>query len=452
MPRVTPAGDHAFLVDLGNVSADELHAAACSVRGDDVLAVIPGQRSLYVVMQRADERVILERLERTSGIGLERRVHEIPVSFARDYGLDLPEFLQRTCLTEETFLERLRALRLVARYLGFRAGFAYLDGWPREWSMPRRPTSRARVAQGSFAIANAVAGFYPIDSPGGWNILGRTDAALWDPLREPPNMIAPGDEVRIVPHDGPIVVNPARAASPLAIDGIEMTEARFTTIVGKREWGRLDAGLTAGGPFDDAAAAHANALVGNAADAPILECAMAGPRIRATRSIAIAWAGAECDLPQAEPRMLGAGEEIAVGRIRNGMRGYLAVGRTCVRASARTVPARAGTYIECAAGPHASSAREIDCIVTPQLDRVGIRLRPRERIDLQAPADLPSCGMQFGTVQLHPDGSLVAMGPDHPVTGGYLQIMTVLWSERWKLGQLSPGDEVILRVSSRPAP
>ena len=62
-----------------------------------------------------------------------------------------------------------------------------------------------------------------------------------------------------------------------------------------------------------------------------------------------------------------------------------------------------------------------------------------EPIALEVPADLPSCGMQFGTIQLHPDGSLVAMGPDHPITGGYLQPFTVVWDDRWKLGQLAPG-------------
>jgi allophanate hydrolase subunit 2 len=80
--------------------------------------------------------------------------------------------------------------------------------------------------------------------------------------------------------------------------------------------------------------------------------------------------------------------------------------------------------------------------VTPKLDRIGIRLRPLEPIAFDVPADLPSCGMQFGTIQLHPDGSLVAMGPDHPITGGYLQPLTVVWDDRWKLGQLAPGDRV----------
>ncbi|MFN2638490.1 MAG: hypothetical protein ABR585_15960, partial [Gemmatimonadaceae bacterium] len=63
-------------------------------------------------------------------------------------------------------------------------------------------------------------------------------------------------------------------------------------------------------------------------------------------------------------------------------------------------------------GPHDIGVGEIECEVTPQLDRVGIRLRPLRRIEVSAPASMASCGMQFGTLQLHPDGSIVAMGPD----------------------------------------
>ena len=63
---------------------------------------------------------------------------------------------------------------------------------------------------------------------------------------------------------------------------------------------------------------------------------------------------------------------------------------------------------------------------------------------MKLPADLPSLGAQFGTLQWHADGTLMALGPDHPVTGGYLQPATVISSERWKLAQLAPGDRVRL--------
>ena len=76
------------------------------------------------------------------------------------------------------------------------------------------------------------------------------------------------------------------------------------------------------------------------------------------------------------------------------------------------------------------------------MNRVGIRLRPLETIDAKLPTEMLSCGAQFGTLQWHADGNLVALGPDHPVTGGYLQPMTVLSSEIGKLAQLMPGERV----------
>jgi allophanate hydrolase subunit 2 len=95
-------------------------------------------------------------------------------------------------------------------------------------------------------------------------------------------------------------------------------------------------------------------------------------------------------------------------------------------------------------GPHDAPPFPQEWEVTPQLNRVGIRLRPLQTVAAHLPADLPSCGMQFGTLQWHPDGSVMAMGPDHPVTGGYLQPATVVSSELWKLAQLAPGDHVRL--------
>jgi allophanate hydrolase subunit 1 len=178
MQRV-PAGDNAELIELGEVSAAELHAAAALVRAEDgVLACIPGHSSLYVI-----------RGTRTSSSAVsarESRSLHIPVMFE---GEDLPELLER--VSREEFLGRVATLRLTARYLGFRGGFAYLEGWPEEWSMPRHATSRP-VAKGAFAIAGNVAGFYPIDTPGGWKVLGHTNVDL-------ENAIGAGDVIAIEP-------------------------------------------------------------------------------------------------------------------------------------------------------------------------------------------------------------------------------------------------------------
>jgi len=221
--------------------------------------------------------------------------------------------------------------------------------------------------------------------------------------------------------------------------------------------------LPPGGPFDEEAAAIANAAVGNSHDAPLLECVLVGPKLQIHGERRVAF----CD------GTLNVRETADIGRIR-GMRGYLAIeggideqrlryaeAPTVVKkgdslwtavpwhrfstidtkaAASRRTPKE----IRVLRGPHDAPPLPEDWEVTPQMNRVGIRLRPLQPIDVKLPTDLPSCGAQFGTLQWHADGTLMALGPDHPVTGGYLQPATVISTERWKLAQFAPGDRVKL--------
>lgn len=396
--QVAPAGDRALLVDLGDVRAEELHAAnqrAESVPG--VVQSIPGHSSLYVIFSDMPDREALLRALRDASPFVPRpREREIAIAFD---GADLDAFLAHVHLTRDAFLARIEGLRLTARYLGFRGGFAYLDGWPEEWAMPRRATSRP-VPRGSFAVAGNVAGFYPIDTPGGWNILGRTEADV-------ENRISAGDVLVLrVRRTLPITFH-----APLAL----VTDA----------------------PFDELAGVIANRATGNDDRVPVLECPLACPRVTFTRDATIAWCTPSLDVRVERVR---AGEERSFGRVTGGLRGYLAVGSH--EESVTKVERGDRLVIRAMRGPHITNITDIECEVTPQLDRVGIRLRPLRALGIEIPADLRSIGVQTGTVQLHPDGSLVAMGPDHPVTGGYLQPLTVLTAERWKLAQLVPGERV----------
>ena len=442
--RIAPAGDRALLVTLPDASAARVRAAADSVRAiAGVVAAIVGHESVYVIgTSDADAvRHAIESAVATSSAPA--KLHRIPVLFD---GFDLAEFLEFVHISHDVFLRRIPSIRLVARYLGFRAGWAYLDGWPPEWAMPRRSTSRNVVPGGSFAIAGAMAGFYPVDSPGGWNILGRTTA--------PVNVFTPGDEIAIdvvqtllsapaparvsVPHGEPI----ADVISP----------GQLTTIVCAPDWKRLDRGEAPGGPFDEDAAAIANAAVGNDPGAPLLECVLVGPKLQMRKKLRVAFCDGELNVR----------EDVDVGRIR-GMRGYLAIeggvageiakGRalhapTTLRPTAIVVAARRARpdrkEIGIVRGPHDAPPLPEEWIVTPQMNRVGIRLQPAEKIDVKLPTEMLSCGAQFGTLQWHADGSLVALGPDHPVTGGYLQPATLISTERWKLAQLVPGDRIRL--------
>jgi allophanate hydrolase subunit 1 len=389
--QLAPAGDNAYLVDLGDVTAEELHAA--NARASQVGKSIPGHSSLYVIFDGPPDRRALEAALSAGGQPPSANpLLRIPVVFDGEDLHRLP-----------VDVTRLHGLRLTARYLGFRGGFAYLDGWPEEWSIPRRPTSRP-VKAGAFAVAGNVAAFYPIDSPGGWNVLGHTGVRLEDRIRV-------GDVLEIAAARR----NEVEVDAPLAV------------------WTDR--------PFDDVAAAFANRAVGNDANAELLECPLVGPKVRCTRDATIAWCTPDLKLERARVK---AGEERAWGRIEHGLRAYLAIGEREVDVQ---VPERAERHvIKAWRGPHDVGLGDIECEVTSQLDRIGIRLRPLQPLDVKIPADLRSIGMQPGTVQLHPDGSLVAMGPEHPVTGGYLQPMTVLTAERWKLAQLAPGERVTFVV------
>lgn len=425
--HLAPAGDRALLVEWGEVSAAGLHAAAARAKAlTGVLQVTPGHSSLYVVFDNEPDRQALQTAMQSADgpqPATRRTSHTVPVTFD---GENLEELLTQAALSRETFLARVDGLRLVARHLGFRAGFAYLEGWPPEWSMPRRTTSRP-VRRGSFAIAGDVAAFYPIDSPGGWNILGRTNVDL-------ANAIAAGDELvlRVVASLAELPAPRAaaqRSAEQRAVPAAAILRAPLAV------WTTT--------PFDEIAAALANHAVGNDASAPLFECPMAGPALRFTRDAVVAWC-----LPSLEVRVerVQAGQERSFGQVSDGLRGYLAIGERVGVAAGVT---RGDPHvIRVMAGPHPGVTGDVVCEVTSQLDRVGIRLRPLRALGLAAPADLRSIGMQCGTVQLHPDGSLVAMGPDHPVTGGYLQPLTVLREERWKLGQLAPGDVVRFQLGS----
>ena len=425
---IVPAGDHATLVQLdAAIPADALHAAASRVRAlPGVLACIVGHSSLYVI---GDAKIEASTLSGAGQAGLPvlNETHRIAVAFD---GPDLEEFLRHAILGRDEFLHRLAELRLVVRYLGFRGGFAYLDGWPAEWAMPRRPTSRP-VARGSFAIAGGVAGFYPIDTPGGWNVLGRTA----EPIEY---RFKPGDEIRIVVTQALLPVDPRQTRVSVAQTRVSVAhfpgiEAPFVTRVRAANWSDLEHGMPAGGPFDIEAAEAANLAAGKARGDELFEFAQVGPRVTPDSSVVLAWYTASGGRVVRARR----DETIDFGRIRDGLRGYLAIG---ARGDVRELERDNRLVIRTMRGPHDIGGDEIECVVTPSIDRVGIRMRAS--LGVRPPADMPSIGMQFGTLQLHPDGSVVAMGPDHPVTGGYMQPMTVLWSERWKLAHLAPGERV----------
>jgi KipI family sensor histidine kinase inhibitor len=124
---------------------------------------------------------------------------EIPVRYGGGEGPDLDEVADLTGLSAESVIEAHASMEYRVLFLGFAPGFAYLGPLPPSIVVPRRASPRVRVPSGSVAVAGPNTAVYPVDSPGGWRILGRTSVGLWDPRRDPPALLEPGAVVRFVP-------------------------------------------------------------------------------------------------------------------------------------------------------------------------------------------------------------------------------------------------------------
>jgi KipI family sensor histidine kinase inhibitor len=194
---VLPYGDRALLVEVADL------AAVAAVRSTLEGAPLPGQRDLVpaartvlVVLDRAPtdlDGAALRRLSPTAPAdSVAAHRIELPVVFD---GADLADVAELTGRGVGDVIGLLTTVELTVAFCGFAPGFGYLTGLPEELHVPRRATPRTRVPAGSVALAGPFAGVYPQASPGGWQLVGRTDAVLFDVDRDPPALLAPGTTV-----------------------------------------------------------------------------------------------------------------------------------------------------------------------------------------------------------------------------------------------------------------
>ena len=146
-------------------------------------------------------QALAERLERLSDTAPAGRKRSIPVVYGGGAGPDLARVAELCGLSEGEVIERHAANELHVLFDGFAPGFAYLGDLPDELRVPRLETPRTRTPAGSVGIAGPMSGIYPAALPGGWRIVGRTPITLFDPRRDPPAYLVPGDTVRFEPID-----------------------------------------------------------------------------------------------------------------------------------------------------------------------------------------------------------------------------------------------------------
>lgn len=350
-PAVRWAGPRTLLLQLGDL--DEVVALHARLAHSP----LPGQ----VEVLAAAETVMLAFDTRAHALAapaaVQRLGHAVDASAAgREItldvvydGEDLAEVGRLTGLGTDGVIAAHTGQAWTAAFGGFAPGFAYLHGDNESLAVPRRDTPRTAVPAGSVALAGPFAAIYPARSPGGWQLIGHTDAVMWDLDRERPALVRPGDivrhravrafvEVRDTAGDAPAAA-PVAATEPARASGTALTvlSPGLQSLV--QDLGRPglgDLGVPGAGAADTASARQANRLVGNTPGDAVIETLLGGLQVRAVGALVLALAGSaeaasitgphgDRDVPPRAPFALHDGETLTLDAPGPGLRSYLAV-------------------------------------------------------------------------------------------------------------------------------
>jgi KipI family sensor histidine kinase inhibitor len=501
---IRPLGDSAWLVEFGNLEA---HAAWPRVLGlaealqrhrpAEVEDVVSSFASLAVRVRGPGAEAVRAWIARTTFADRfpDGAAVEIPVCYGGECGPDLADVSRLTGLAPEEIVAAHHGAEYTVAAVGFAPGFPYLAGLPEALRVPRRETPRLAVPAGSVAIAGGQAGIYTFASPGGWQVIGRTGAPLFDPQKSPPALLKPGDRVRFVPVES-LPATPretAVSALPASPAWIEVLDPGGRTSVqdsGRPGW--ETAGVSPGGAADARSLRLANLLVGNAASAAGLEFCVRGAVLKFHGAATVALAAG-----MAKSRPVADGETVDFSKLPSGVRACLAIaggilvppvlgsaatdsqagfggfsGR-CLRAGDR-LPVGAPGRIPASGGWHAGrpdvrggivlrflrgvqaewfseNARETFASaifqVTPDSDRMGARLSGPP-LRLAEPREMLSQPVACGSVQVPPDGQPIVLLAGRQTIGGYPQVGHVITVDLPKLARAWPGTAVRFREVS----
>ncbi|CAI3790600.1 5-oxoprolinase/urea amidolyase family protein [Pseudarthrobacter sp. MM222] len=359
-----PAAQHAAAHKVRSVRAVGTRAVLAELSGtQDVLALqalllekpLPGQLDVLAaaetVLVTADSPVsarrIAEQLLRLDLTAPVQREGELVVIDTLYDGQDLAEVGKLTGLGPEGVIAAHTGQVWTVAFAGFAPGFGYMVGENQALEVPRRSSPRTAVPAGSVALAGNYSAVYPRRSPGGWQLIGRTGAKMWDLDRQQPALASPGhrvqfravrDVVTLAPEQ-----TPASAPTPEVSTGLRIVAPGLQSLVqdlGRH--GHSGLGVSAAGALDRASLRRANRLVGNTPSAAAIETVAGGLTVQAVGDQVLAVTGAPSDLvietqsdteagpfqrtvPMATPFALLDGETLTLGAPGSGFRSYLAV-------------------------------------------------------------------------------------------------------------------------------
>jgi KipI family sensor histidine kinase inhibitor len=493
----SPLGERSLLAQLPPRIAKSTHRKIRALQialedSEGITELVPCYAELKIDF---DPSVISSEMLQARIEALELSVAELPSPRRIDVpvlydGEDLKRVAQHNGIAEADVIRLHSAATYLVYMLGFSPGFAYLGGLDSALATPRLETPRISVPAGSVGIAANQTGIYPVESPGGWNMIGHTALKLFDPSAEKPFLFEPGDEVRFVPQCGgitsPLSVAAAEDSSPPDRSVKIIEPGMYTTVQDGGRFGFLRYGLPPSGAMDRGAFETANALLGNASNAGVLECTGSMPVLKCSHPTRVAVVYAN----HFQTLEIAAGERIKFQPLETGYRAYLAIeggfdvplvmssrstyvpgklggleGRT-LRAGdvlpfggAGETPAVQPSVPQASSLPR-SEVRVIpgpetdwfDCgglntflteafFVSSKSDRTGIRLEG-PALSFCSDEQMVSAGMAMGTIQVPPSGRPIIMMADHPTTGGYPRIGHVVAADLPALAQLKPGEEL----------
>ena len=212
-PLFLPAGDRALVVELGETIGPEInrrvHDLTLAIERAEVpgvLELVPTYRSLLVYydpmkVSPEDLRASIGQAQGSQGQSslAEPRVVHLPTLYGGDHGPDLGFVAEHAGLPVSEVVAIHSGTDYLVYMMGFSPGFPYLGGLSEGLTTPRLETPRTEIPAGSVGIAESQTGVYPVASPGGWQLIGRTPVKLFDPDREPASLLMAGDYVRFVP-------------------------------------------------------------------------------------------------------------------------------------------------------------------------------------------------------------------------------------------------------------
>lgn len=290
--RILTASDRALLVEAADLDeAMRLNLAWDGVPG--VIERIPGARTVLVKFDPLGTSAeALAAVLSATEVDAEHVPHTREVTVPVRYnGEDLAEAAALLGVSSEELVARHLAAEWQVAFSGFAPGFGYVVSNDPLFDMPRRASPRTRVPAGSVALAGQFTGVYPRESPGGWQLIGQTDAVMWDIDRDPPALLSPGTRVRfsvapreaVVAHfamDAPGRDMPPHASGLVGKSGVEVVRTSMQLLV--QDVGRpghAALGVSASGAADRMAMRDANRTVGNTSGAAVLE-SVGGAKLR----------------------------------------------------------------------------------------------------------------------------------------------------------------------------